>query len=269
MDHLDRLNFLTGSETRWSILLALADEEKSFADLRTELDVPQSTLNRNLGKLTTEGWVSENSDRTYTLTQTGAFFLDRFQPLEDALTVVERLADYPDAFPLEEFDFDVSRLADGDWHLASENKPYTAINAARRTFKTGTKIRGFLPYYNPAYTDVAESIAATPEASLLGMVPKHQLDLATDDVDFDIGELDGPGHVEYRVWDADPDYALGIIDDEKVVLTGHHEGGMPSVMVETDDEEVREWAREAFKTRLDQSESIVEALKASGPKQDG
>ncbi|MHB9286143.1 helix-turn-helix transcriptional regulator [Halobacteriales archaeon Cl-PHB] len=254
MDNIEALNFLTGSGTRWDILLELSEEPRSFGDLRTDLDVPQSTLNRNLSKLREEGWVREGADRNYHLTNLGTFFVDRIRPIADVMTVVDNLAEYPDAFPLQEFDFDVSRLADANWRTASPNEPYSVINRVRSIFEDATQIHGYRPHYNPAYIDVTARVAQKPDAEVLGMVPEHQLDAANADRDFEKGQFDDVPTVEFRVWDGDVDYALGIVDDETVVLTGHHEGGMPSLMVESTDAAVLDWAQREFQKRLDRSE---------------
>ncbi len=256
MDNVDALNFLTGSETRWDILLELDDRPRGFGDLRTDLDVPQSTLNRNLTKLREEGWVREDADRDYRLTSLGTFFVDRIRPIEGVMTVVENLADYPDAFPLQEFDFDVARLADARWRTASQKEPYSVINRVRSIFEDATQIHGYRPHYNPAYIDVTARVARKPDAEIIGMVPSHQLDAAERDVDFENGQFTDVPTVEFRVWDGDVDYALGVVDDETVVLTGHHQGGMPSVMVESTDGDVLDWAKREFQDRYDRSDPV-------------
>jgi len=253
MENLDALNFLTGSAVRWQLLVALAEEPRDFGTLRQDMDVPQSTLNRNLTKLAEEGWVRERADRTYRLTALGDFFVDRFGPMEDVMTVVERLSEYPDAFPLGEWDFGVEKLADAGWVTASQNEPYAVINHVRDVFLGSTQLHGIRPHYNPAYIDVTERVADQPGAEVIGITPDHQLDPAVSDESFDPDSLPDAADVEFRVWDGDIDYGLAIVDGETVLFTGDHEGGMPSVLFETTDPDALAWARKTFDDLYEQS----------------
>ena len=246
MDNLDALNFLTGSAVRWRLLVALAEEPRDFGTLREDLDVPQSTLNRNLTKLAEEGWVRERSDRTYRLTSLGAFFVEQFSPMEDVMTVVDRLSAYPDSFPIEEWEFDISRLADAEYVSAAPNEPYAVINRVRAVFEGSSKLHGINPHYNPAYIDVTVRVARRPEGEVVGLTPAHQMDPAVRDESFDVSAFPDDADVEFRVWDGDIDYGLAVVDDDTVLFTGDHEGGMPGVLFETTDPEVVEWAREEF-----------------------
>lgn len=246
MDNLDALNFLTGSAVRWQLLLALAEEPRDFGALREDLDAPQSTLSRNLTKLAEEGWVRERTDRTYRLTALGEFFVERFQPMEDVMTVVDRLSEYPDAFPVDEWDFDVARLADADYVSGSPNEPYAVINRVRAVFEGSKRLLGISPHYNPAYIDVTARVAEQPDGEVIGITPDHQLDPAVDDDSFDLSEFPTDANVEFRVWEGDTDYGIAIVDDETVLFTGDHSGGMPSVLFETTDPEILEWARDRF-----------------------
>jgi predicted transcriptional regulator len=253
MDNIDAINTLTGSEARWRILLALLEEPTDFGTLRDDLDIPQSTLNRNLTTLSEEGWVRERADRTYHLTSLGEVFVDRVRPLEDLLAVVDELSEHPDAFPLESFDFDIARLADANWETATDREPYSVINRVRAVIEEGTRLLGISPHYNPAYIDVTARVADKPGAEVVGITPAHQLEPAAADDSFEPSEFTDTADVEFRVWDGDTDYGLAIVDDETVLFTGDHAGGMPSILVETDDPEILSWAQSEFDRIYDQS----------------
>jgi predicted transcriptional regulator len=246
MDNLDALNFLTGSAVRWQLLVALAEEPRDFGTLRDDLDVPQSTLNRNLTKLAEEGWVRERTDRAYRLTSLGSFFVEQFSPMQDVMTVVDRLSEYPDSFPVEEWDFDVSRLADAEYISAAPNEPYAVINRVRAVFEGGSKLHGINPHYNPAYIDVTVRVASKPDGEVVGLSPAHQMDPAVQDESFDANAFPEDADVEFRVWEGDIDYGLAVVDDETVLFTGDHEGGMPGVLFETTDPAIVDWARGEF-----------------------
>lgn len=258
MDNVDALNFLTGSDVRWQLLLALSEEPRDFGTLRIDLDVPQSTLNRNLTKLAEEGWVHERTDRAYRLTALGEFFVEQFSPMADVMTVVERLSEYPDSFPVDEWGFDATRLADADYISAAPNEPYAVINRVRAVFEESTQIHGINPHYNPAYIDVTVRVASKPDSEVIGLTPTHQLDPAVQDDSFDADDFPDDANVEFRVWEGDIDYGLAIVDEETVLFTGDHEGGMPGVLFETTDPEIVSWAQSEFDRIYGQSTLATE-----------
>jgi predicted transcriptional regulator len=253
MDNLDALNFLTGSAVRWQLLVALGEDPRDFGTLREDLDVPQSTLNRNLTKLAEEGWARERTDRTYRLTALGEFLIEQFRPMEDVMTVIGRLTEYPDSFPVGEWGFDVSRLADADYISAAPNEPYAIINRVRAVFEESTTLHGINPHYNPAYIDVTVRVASKPDSEVVGLTPAHQMDLAVQDESFDASAFPEDADVEFRVWEGDIDYGLAVIDEGKVLFTGDHDGGMPGVLFETTDPEIVDWARGEFERIYNQS----------------
>lgn len=256
MDNIDVINFLTGSQARWQILQALHEQPREFGQLRRDLEIPQSTLNRNLTKLTEDGWVHEHTDRTYRLTSLGGFLVSRMQPLAGVLAVAGELADYPDALPLETFDFDADRLAEAEWRTAGKNEPYTIINRVRALFAEGREVLGVTPHYNPAYIDVSDRVAKKEGGRVVGIVPDHQLEAAIEDEHFDLSQFRNVSSVEFRIWEGDIDYSVAIIDDETVVVTGDHAGGMPSVMFESQDDAILGWARETYERIYERSREV-------------
>jgi len=160
--------------------------------------------------------------------------------IEDASTL------RPDWLALEEWDFDVVKLADAEWVTATRNEPYAVINRVRDIFEHSTQIHGVRPHYNPAYIDVTTRVASKPDGEVVGITPDHQLDPAVEDDSFDPEKFPDEADVEFRVWSGDIDYALAIVDEETVLFSGDHEGGMPSVLFETTDPDILAWARETF-----------------------
>jgi hypothetical protein len=51
----------------------------------------------------------------------------------------------------------------------------------------------------------------------------------------------------------DIDYGFAIADDETVLFTGDHEGGMPGVLFETTEPAVLAWARDTFEDLYERS----------------
>lgn len=269
-DVVEAVSFLTSATARLRLLSHLATGSATQADLQAALDLPQSTLARNLGKLRDRGWVVEvtaediapEDDRRsrYRLTALGAATVRDLEPVADRTSVLDRLTAEPDAFPLETFDFDVGRLAGATWRTSSETEPYAVANRVRTVLEGSTSIRGVRPHPNPAYSDVLARVAAAPDREVMSVVPEDRLGGAAAESEGDgtdasgdrehaVGEgasagtdgVDAPAH--RHAVDEAVDFATIVVDGERVLLTGGHRGGMPSVLVETTDRAVLEWAR--------------------------
>jgi predicted transcriptional regulator len=257
---LAALAFPSESVARWRTVLALAAGPLTFDELRTRLELPQSTLNRNLTKLSDEGWVREEPARTFRLTPVGDGLATALEDTEEVLAVFEALAAYPDAVPADEFDFGLHRLADAPVTIAGDDDPYRVVNRVRDRLGEATVVRGVRPVFMPAYIGVVGEIARSEGGDVLGMVPSHQLEAALADDDFDMGTLPYGDAIEFRVWDGDIDYALAVLDDDLVLLTCDHAGGVPDLLVESRDPAVRRWAHGRIQAIYERSDPVSERV---------
>ncbi len=258
---LSALSFTAESVARWRTVLALRAGPRTFDDLRSALDTPQSTLNRNLTKLASAGWVREEPTRTYGLTPVGREFTAAMADAEAVLAVFDRLAGYPDAIPADEFDFPLRRLADALVTDTTEAEdPYAVVNRVRDIISDAQVVRGFRPVFMPAYIGATAQVARSPDGQVVGMVPSHQLDAAREDEDFDMGAVPYDDNVEFRVWDGDVDFALAVIDEELVILTCEHGGGVPDLLVESRDPAVRAWAEERIDDIYQRADPVEERV---------
>lgn len=277
-DAVEAVSFLTSATARLRLLDHLRSGPSTQADLQSALALPQSTLARNLGKLRDRGWVVETGDaddgstrddggRTrYRLTVLGAAAVDDLEPVAARTSVLARLTADPDAFPIDTFDFDVGRLASATWRVSSETEPYAVANRVRTVLEGSTSIESVRPHPDPAYSDVLARVGDTADREVTSVVPAESLDLdlgsgndsgGTPEVHTKSDDGEGPGTPDGAVAgmtrlavDETIDYAIIVVDRERVLLTGGHRGGMPSVLVETADEAVLEWAIDRFERYL-------------------
>jgi predicted transcriptional regulator len=207
-DAVEAVSFLTSATARLRLLDHLRTGPATQGELQSALDLPQSTLARNLGKLRDRGWVVETGDG------------DDGSAREDDGRARYRL---------------------------------TVLGEA-------TVVRGVRPVFMPAYIGVVAEIARSEGGDVLGMVPSHQLEAALADDDFDMGALTYGDAIEFRVWDGDIDYALAVLDDDLVLLTCDHAGGVPDLLVESRDPAVRRWAHGRIQAIYERSDPVSERV---------
>lgn len=92
----DTIECLSNSPQRVEILDALDGKHTDLRDLKTELDSPRTTLQRNLSVLEEHGWV-EKTPSGYTTTTVGCLLLGEAMSMSEATEMIQRIAPFLDA----------------------------------------------------------------------------------------------------------------------------------------------------------------------------
>lgn len=271
-DARDDIEFLTSSWNRLDVLERIADEQTTRNELRDSVSVSRVTLSRILSDLETRNWI-EKQNATYEATSTGAFLAAEVSRLLDNVRTVNRLGDNVEWIQLDQFDFDLHRLADADvimptWDdfsaqtrtlvdMVYESSSIKGIGTGldrefMRALADAT-INGDLSLELIFTPEVIEAINSEPELSRLFR------DL-TDVPNADIYRYDG----------GKPVMELGIHepkspDEDIVMLCGDYEEGAPPGTVKSTDRRVREWAESYFDARQSESQELMAATFTVGP----
>lgn len=255
MDGADAQTVVETLVQRQAFVEELRDEPRSKRDLVAALDVSRPTVYRGLRDLETVDLVERNGD-TYALTTYGTLVADRFAAFLDS---VESAADIESVLrwvPPGTLDLDPRHLADADVYTGSPGDPYAMVNRHVRRLAETDRVRALLPltglHAHEAMHDrvadgdgraelvVAPAVAETlredpdyrPLTADLAATDRFDVRVATDDVPFYLGVLDGVTQ-------------LGVDDD-----------GQPRALLETDTDAVRDWALDAFERRWAAAEPI-------------
>ena len=108
---LDRIQYLVASKNRVRVLEYLSETPADRDELSEQLGIPRSTLSRVLTGLEEQNWISQHGTDCNS-TPLGALLADELTSLSEAVEAMQHLEHVIDYLPMDEIDFELSRLRD-------------------------------------------------------------------------------------------------------------------------------------------------------------
>ena len=254
---VEDVGFLSTSRTRVNILNELNKRgQLSNRELREQANSSRTTVQRNLESLVERGWV-RNTNRRYELTLTGETIADRFIELVETVQLERRLQPFLTWVDRSDLNLDIELLADAELLVAEPGDPWSMINRQVQLIReTDNGGIGFLPFTGLHACEVAHNQILNHDASYeLVVIPKiadtHFSDPAYGNL---FTEMINSGRLNYFVYEGDLPYSLVMIDGTIQIIVA--DGDEPRAMLETDSEEVREWAEEKYESYKQRSETV-------------
>ncbi len=242
---LERLGFLTASPNRYRLLGALSADAASADALGEQLDLPRSTLQRNLTALQEQGYVSHAvTENRYEITVAGEL---AFEAVEDALstvTLAASLGPFFERFPTE-LPVGTDALIECDITVSTTDTPFEPLYHVRRSVLDATDVRGFVPTINPLYLDTLRK-CVDEELQVEVVAPPTAYESPTPDYDETLDALETADNVVLHESNAVPEYALGIVDE--TVFLGAFDERMRthSVLAAPSQPDLLTWAEEKY-----------------------
>jgi len=127
VDPFGEISFLTRSENRVRVLMALADKPRTERRLVDETGISDVTAGRIIEDFADRGWIRED-DGTYRMSTVGELVADDYRRLEDSMDLACRLAPVLEYLPLEEMDFEFRHLTDARVSDPERFEPIRAVD---------------------------------------------------------------------------------------------------------------------------------------------
>lgn len=237
-DTVETLQFLVGSEVRIRLLATLNESREDARTLVDKLDVPHSTVQRNLNKLEERGWIDATVNRRYYTTPVGEMVLDSLDGLLNTVESMDGLAAFVDCVPFDDFEINLDLLADAECVVADTDTPAAPLNEFVELLAGSTGFTLVTPHWNPAYSDVIErQLDAGNEVQLI--TTESQRSLLTGPGVAAIEESLDSEDLTVRLSEETLPFGIAIVD-RQVALVGYRDGAL-RVLVESDDPAVAEW----------------------------
>jgi predicted transcriptional regulator len=239
-DAIETLQFLAGSRVRIRLLSTLREQQADARTLVDTLDVPHSTVQRNLNKLEARGWIDVTLDRSYYATPVGELVLDALDGLLGTVESLDGLAAFVDCVSFDQFGFDIERLSDATVVVADEETPSAPLNEFVRLLDEADGFTLLAPHWNPAYREIVARQLREDTGDAEILTERTQKELLTDGSVGTLTDLQDDDNLTVRLSDDRLSLGVGFVGDE-VALAGYREGNLHA-MVTTDDEAVLAWA---------------------------
>ncbi len=237
-DTVETLQFLVGSEVRIRLLAALNKSREDARTLVDRLDVPHSTVQRNLNKLEERGWIDATVNRRYYTTPVGEIVLDSLDELLSTVESMDGLAAFVDCVPFDDFEMNLDLLADAECVVADSDTPAAPLNEFVELLAGSAGFTLVTPHWNPAYSDIIErQLDAGNKVHLITAESQRSL-LTGPGVAAIEGSLDSED-LTVRLSEETLPFGIAIVD-RQVALVGYREGAI-RVLVESENPAVAEW----------------------------
>ncbi|WP_101297265.1 helix-turn-helix transcriptional regulator [Halegenticoccus soli] len=260
---LEDIRFLADSEHRVSALEELMEEPRTQVDLRTATGASSATISRLLRSFGERGWIARDGN-DYALTPLGRFVAEEFVRLYDRMRSADRLRGVIEYLPIEEFDFDLRRLAD-----ARITRPTQADTIApiRREVELMTACTDRFQMLVTAVDrlatqEVAELVRRVPVFEGIYTLDAMNAVKADPAMREDLDRYMRAGGDLY-LYDGDTSMVTLGLNDGTVGFELNDGRGFVPAFVETDDEAVVSWAERTYERYKREAERVdVDAFAA-------
>jgi predicted transcriptional regulator len=261
-DPLEDVAFLARSAHRVGVLETLADGPLTRPELHEATGISQPTLGRILGSFEDRHWV-ERRRPEYALTPLGELLVEEFEELLDTVETVQQLGDVVQQLPTDEMDFDVRAFADATVWTPDPGDTLSHIRRMERVWFDADRRRLLGSTLGPASFDDRREQARRDFDRLEQMevetiVSRAMLEQGMSDPEIRrmTQEHWDPEHVRAYLYDGPIPLILAIAD-EKAMLAPTDENGIPSAVIETENETIRSWVETEIDEYREQSVELT------------
>lgn len=239
---VETLEFVTRSPSRVRILELLHENgDASRESLAAAVDVVRTTLQRNLTGLAERGLIRERG-RRYEITSAGSLVATGLAGAIERVDAAMRLRPVLERVPDEQFGFDIDRLTDATVVESTTANPYAPVDHHAATLADADHVRALLPAVGATPLETSQEAIESGATFEMFLAPSVAETVRTEQpiADEFAKNADAPS-VSVSVVDDEVPYYLGIVDDA-VQIGVHDDSGLPTALLESTDDQVREWA---------------------------
>ena len=242
--------------SRQPVLESLQTEPKDKRALVDELELSRSTIDRSIRELEMQGLV-EYSDGALIVTPVGQLAIDGLSELTDTIEIGQRLEEFLEWMPMDEFGVDIRLLADADIIVAEPGDPWSMINQHIQLLKTMDEGRFLLPITGMHAAETAHERVVENEAGCELVVEPSVAETHQADPNYApiVEEIVATGRVDVYQYEGELPYGLALVGGTVQVITA--EGDEPRALLETENDEVRDWAEGKYEEYKQQSQKLT------------
>lgn len=224
-------------------------------ELQAEIDAARTTIQRNLDALLEQGWIT-NDQRTYAITPLGEAVFSEVATATETVYIVDEFGPFLRRFPKTELGFDIETLTEASITVSSAHSPYAPLNKYIDVLQDADRFRCLLSTVGlqslvPARNCIVRQ--GQPHEAVFSADLARTLRTESEYAN-QLEKLLEAEHYDAFVADTEISYYLGIADD--CVQIGVEDDGILQAIVETNAEEIREWAEQTFQSYRTRAEPL-------------
>jgi predicted transcriptional regulator len=246
-DSREEINFIARSSVRIRIFEELHDESRLTKEsLKERLDASRTTVQRNLDKLKDRGWI-EGNNREYWITHAGKPVTKQFLKLLNTIHAANRLQPFLKWIPQGELNIELTSLATADLVISEENNPYAPVNRHIELMQSANQFCCLLPAVGLQPLTIAHSCVIDHNYSHEIIFDPSIVETLQSGEGYEelIEDLLTSTQCEIYVSNREVPFYLGRAETTVQIGVGD-EKETPQALVESDVQDVREWATERY-----------------------
>ena len=231
--------------SRIDVVEKLLEEPSDKRGLVDELDVSRSTIDRSTRELETAE-LAQYSNGRFELTSLGRMVAVEFSNIIDSIQLRQGLNPFFRWTPGTEFGFDLTCLQDAELLVPKPGNPYSMINRHVKLIEDTEHPRVVLPLCGLHGYEAVHQGVVQEGGRVDSVVAPSVAETIQSNADFMelTEEMLPTGRFTAHVYEGEIPYFLGLFEEK--VQMGVDEGGEPRALLETDSEEVYEWAEQKY-----------------------
>lgn len=256
MEGLEDAQFLAGSVNRVELLEALRREPADLRDLKDELGMPRTTLQRNLKKLDRRGWIREGREG-YSATPQGDLIVTSFTAFLETVRSADDIVELTKW--VDPRHVDLRRMNDIRVTTAEEDGEALSDRAVE-LFQESSSLRGFVPRISFRCLDALFQRIEGDEQFEAEIVLElgGEEEVEERHPDRLVSTL-STGRLRLLTYGGRLPHGLVILDETLIVLA-YDDGGEIRALLETSSEDSLGWGRRTYKGYREDAEPSVLTL---------
>lgn len=239
------IGFLTRSPNRVDILRLLSDGSQTSSDLKRQLDLPRTTLRRNLVELADKNWVKEKpTANQFEITQAGEIILNSYTEMTEQVETAGRIASFYAHLPFS-LPVDGEALRRCSFTCSTDARPHAPMTRQIELLELCSTVSGLLPVISPYFLETVAGLDTTFE----------QCTLLSERATFDALQRTEPETLErfrarpgctVAVVEKTPQYGLYRTDGDPVMTTYTENNRLHTTVEAPSETSVAEWIAQQY-----------------------
>lgn len=256
----EELRFLVGSPNRVQILELLDNRTLDIRDLRDELDIPRTTLQKNIRELEEKKWIHRTKDSGgnagYTTTTLGNIIMSEFRRCRDIMYSATELEPFLRWIPKNVLEPDIRHLKDSNITTPEPPNPRAPERRLVELVNNSSTIRLFSPILTPMMVD--ELNQGFNEGDLEGeaVLEREVIEVLQEEYSDIVRRAEENPSIKLKMYDGELPFVLVILD-EYVVYAGVDEDGVTRALLTNDSSTAVNHAEQMYGSYAEEAEQIL------------
>lgn len=259
---LAEIEFLARSANRGDVLTLVAEAPHDRQALARATGASQPTLGRILRDFEERGWV-QATEGGYTATATGRLVAEGLTALSERLAAELHLREISGWLPTGDLGFDLQRLGEATITTPTQTRPSAPISRVIELIEAAREVWVFSHAFNEqTLAAVVEWVAGGGEFN--GVFSATAIEAVTHETMLreQLQQLHTADSARIRIMEDEIPLAV-VVTDEAVSLLLRDDDRRLQAAVDTDDSEVRDWARDRHRQYWESARPLTDSDLAS------